>query len=83
MCACSSSPMRSGRRPPARRTPDGYYNVERMLKAILAKGGQIKLCGSCADARGFDRENAVPGVLIGSMPELADWVVEAEKSLVF
>lgn len=65
------------------KTPDGYYNVERMLKAILAKGGQIKLCGSCADARGFDRENAVPGVLIGSMPELADWVVEAEKSLVF
>lgn len=65
------------------KTPDGYYNVERMLKAILAKGGQIKLCGSCADARGFDRERAVPGTQIGSMTELCDWIMEADKTLVF
>jgi len=24
-------------------TPQGYYNIERMLKGILAKGGEVKL----------------------------------------
>lgn len=25
------------------KTPDGFYNIERMLKGILAKGGEVKL----------------------------------------
>ena len=32
-------------------TPQGYYNIERMLKAIINKGGKVKLCGTCMDAR--------------------------------
>jgi uncharacterized protein involved in oxidation of intracellular sulfur len=28
------------------KTPDGYYNVERMLKGVVAGKGQILLCGS-------------------------------------
>ena len=38
---------------PNQTTPQDYYNIERMLKSIVAKGGQIKACGSCADARGL------------------------------
>jgi uncharacterized protein involved in oxidation of intracellular sulfur len=34
-------------------TPQGYYNIERMLKSIIQKGGIVKLCGSCADACGL------------------------------
>lgn len=36
-------------------TPSGYYNVERMLKTLLAKGARIGVCGSCMDARGIPR----------------------------
>lgn len=25
------------------KTPQGYYNIERMLKYVLAKGGKVKL----------------------------------------
>ena len=25
------------------KTPDGYYNIERMLKAVMAKKGKVKL----------------------------------------
>jgi hypothetical protein len=25
-------------------TPNGYYNIERMLKAVLMKKGKVKLC---------------------------------------
>ena len=28
-------------------TPQGYYNVERILKSIINKGGKVKLCGGC------------------------------------
>ena len=36
------------------KTPDGYYNVERMLKRVLASKGEVLLCGTCMDARGLD-----------------------------
>ncbi len=28
------------------KTPDGYYNVERMLKRVLAGNGKVLLCGT-------------------------------------
>jgi uncharacterized protein involved in oxidation of intracellular sulfur len=31
--------------------PNEYYNIERMLKAIIAMGAKVKICGSCAEAR--------------------------------
>ena len=34
-------------------TPEGYYNIERMLKRVLAGNGQVLLCGTCMDARGL------------------------------
>jgi uncharacterized protein involved in oxidation of intracellular sulfur len=36
------------------KTPDGFYNVERMLKRVLAGNGKVLLCGTCMDARGLD-----------------------------
>ena len=27
---------------PGQKTPNGYYNVERMLKSIISRGGQVK-----------------------------------------
>jgi uncharacterized protein involved in oxidation of intracellular sulfur len=37
-------------------TPNGYYNIERMLKVLASKGGTIGVCGSCMDARGLKPE---------------------------
>ena len=34
-------------------TPNGYYNVERMLKFLASKGCTIGVCGSGMDARGI------------------------------
>jgi uncharacterized protein involved in oxidation of intracellular sulfur len=34
-------------------TPNGCYNLERMLKAVTQKDGQVGVCGSCMDARGI------------------------------
>jgi uncharacterized protein involved in oxidation of intracellular sulfur len=64
-------------------TPQGYYNIERQLKGILSKGGHVRLCGSCIDARGLREAKLIEGTTISSMAELAEWTAEAEKVLVF
>ena len=64
-------------------TPQGYYNIERMLKSVLGKGGRGKACGSCADARGIRNVQLVEGSEISNMAELAQWTVEADKVFTF
>ncbi len=68
---------------PAQGTPQGYYNVERMLKAVLAKGGQVNLCGTCCEARGIKSLPMLEGAEIGTMARLAQWTVESERVLTF
>jgi len=68
---------------PNQNTPGGYYNIERMLKAVLDKGGKVKACGSCTEARGIKNLSLIEGVEISNMPELAKWTIEADKVLTF
>ncbi|HVJ07847.1 MAG TPA: DsrE family protein [Acidisarcina sp.] len=64
-------------------TPNGYYNIERMLKALAAKGSQIGICGTCMDARGIRQEMIVEGTKRSTMDELTQWTMKADKVLVF
>jgi len=64
-------------------TPNGYYNIERMLKLSLTKGAKVKICGSCADARGLKNAQLIEGTEISTMAELTNWVVDSDKVLVF
>ena len=68
---------------PGQKTADGYYNLERMLKGLVNKGAQVKLCGTCVDARGLRDLKLVDGAALSTMSELAQWVVEADKVLTF
>ena len=65
------------------KTPDGYYNVERMLKRVLAGNGKVLLCGTCMDARGLDDAALMAGVRRSTMDELATTTAEADKILIF
>jgi uncharacterized protein involved in oxidation of intracellular sulfur len=65
------------------KTPDGFYNVERMLKRVLAGHGQVHLCGTCMDARGLDDAALMAGARRSTMDELATATVEADKVIVF
>jgi uncharacterized protein involved in oxidation of intracellular sulfur len=64
-------------------TPNGYYNIERMLKMLVSKGGKIGVCGSCMDARGLKSETLVEGAHRSSMDELTCWTEAADKLIVF
>ena len=68
---------------PNQNTPQGYYNIERMLKSVCSKGGNVKACGTCSDARGIRNMRLVEGVEMSNMAELAVWSVEADKVFTF
>lgn len=68
---------------PNQNTPNGYYNIERMLKSIISKSGKVKICGTCADARGIKNLPLIEGCQISTMAELAAWTMDSDEVLVF
>ena len=64
------------------KTPNGYYNIERMLRPVLRKG-TVMACRTCVEARGLEVKDLVEGVLITRLGELANMTLEADKVLVY
>lgn len=64
-------------------TPDGHYNIERMLKGAAVRHAEVGVCGSCMDARGLEEGELVRGARRSSLDEMTKWTLEADKVLVF
>lgn len=64
-------------------TPNGYYNIERMLKGVLGRKGEVLLCGTCVDARGIKDAEIVEGSRRSTLDELTEKTASADKVLVF
>lgn len=65
------------------KTPEGYYNIERMLRRLLAAKAKVLVCGTCMDARGLSPEDLVDGATKSTMDELAEAAASADKVFVF
>lgn len=63
-------------------TPEGYYNLERMLKPILRRG-KVLLCGTCMDARGMTESDLVEDARRSTMAELTALTMASDRVLVF
>jgi uncharacterized protein involved in oxidation of intracellular sulfur len=68
---------------PNQKTPDGYYNIERMLKSVVNKKGEIKLCTTCVEARGLREMKFIDGAVLSSMKELALLTMESDRVISF
>lgn len=68
---------------PGQTTPDGQYNIGRMLKGLTGRGVPVGACGSCLDARGCTEADLAPGICRSSMGQLAEWTVWADKVITF
>jgi uncharacterized protein involved in oxidation of intracellular sulfur len=68
---------------PNQKTPNGYYNIERMLRSVIRQGAEIKTCGGCSEARGIDTLNFIDGVKLSNMKEFAQWTLESDKVITF
>ena len=63
---------------------DGSGNgLQGMVEQLVADGVPVKLCRTCAQARGLADLPLIPGVGIGTLPELADWTLAADKVITF
>ena len=65
------------------KVPQGYYNIGDMLGGVMRKGGEVAVCGTCIDARGIADADLVAGAKRGTMEQLADWTLWADKILTF
>ena len=65
------------------KVPQGYYNLGDMLGMVARRGAEIGVCGTCMDARGIAEADLVEGARRGTMAQLAEWVLAADKVLVF
>ncbi len=65
------------------KTPDGYYNLERMLRRVLTAKGRVLMCGACLDARGLAEVDMIEGATRSTMDELAQATLATDKVLVF
>lgn len=65
------------------KVPQGYYNLELMLRSVGRRGGEIGVCGTCMDARGITDTELVEGCRRSTMDELTDWTQHAYRILVF
>lgn len=74
----AAAAARSGQKVPA-----GYYNTEIMLAGPLRRGAAVGVCGTCMDARGIRDTELIEGTRRGTLEELADWTLWADKVLVF
>ncbi|MFZ7267041.1 DsrE/DsrF/TusD sulfur relay family protein [Avibacterium avium] len=67
----------------AQQQPAEGYHLQQMIEILSAQGATIKLCKTCANARGIHNAPLADGVEIGTLIELADWTMEADKVLNF
>jgi uncharacterized protein involved in oxidation of intracellular sulfur len=63
--------------------PEGYYNLEKMLRELVEKHVPIMACGTCINARGLTEKDLVEGIKVGTMMSLSHWVEESQKILSF
>ncbi|CAK5464171.1 Putative ACR involved in intracellular sulfur reduction [Escherichia coli] len=63
--------------------PGEGYNIQQMLEILTAQNVPVKLCKTCTDGRGISTLPLIDGVEIGTLVELAQWTLSADKVLTF
>ena len=65
--------------------PDGYdQDLSGMLKELIGRGVEVKVCGTCMARCGIHRNMPYfDGAKKATMNELADWVIASDRVLTF
>ncbi len=63
-------------------TPEGFYNINRMLRPVLRRG-LVLVCETCMAARGLQTEDLIEGCRQARLGEVGMMVLDADKVLTF
>ncbi|AFL72186.1 DsrE/DsrF/TusD sulfur relay family protein [Thiocystis violascens] len=67
------------------RPPEGYdQDLSQMLKALIARGVAVKVCGTCMARCGIYKNHPYfEGAEQSTMQALAQWIVDSDRILTF
>jgi len=65
------------------KVPQGYYNLEVMLRHLARQGGEVGVCGTCMDARGIADTELTDTAHRSTLDELTTWTQWADRTVVF
>lgn len=67
------------------RPPEGYdQDLSQMLKALIARGVPVNVCGTCMARCGIYKNHPYfDGAENSTMPALAEWVIDSDKVITF
>lgn len=63
--------------------PEGAEDLHAMLMEAVAGGAEVKLCKTCIGRCSVSTKPFAEGVIIGTMPELVEWVADSDRVLTF
>jgi len=66
-----------------KQVPAEGYNIQQMIEILLAQGAEVRLCKTCTDARGLTSLPLIEGAEIGTLDDLAQWTLAADKVVSF
>ncbi len=58
-------------------------NCEGLIKAAIARGAKVKICGVCASERSLNQSEVLEGAEIASMRDLVQWVLDSDRVVSF
>ncbi len=59
------------------------FDLQAMLRDLLPKGARVKICTTCVTRCGIGQGEVIPEAILATMGDLAAWVVESDRVLVF
>jgi uncharacterized protein involved in oxidation of intracellular sulfur len=65
--------------------PEGYdQDLSQMLRALISKGVNVKVCGTCMARCGIYKNHPYfEGAQKSTMPELAEWIIDSDRVITF
>ena len=67
----------------AGQNPNEGFNIQQLIDILAAQGAEIKLCTSCVKARGLLDAKLIDGVTLGTLDDVSEWTLWADKVLTF
>ena len=64
--------------------PEGAeFDLQAMLRALLPRGTRLKICTTCVTRCGIGQGEVIPDAIMATMADLAAWVVDSDRVVVF
>ena len=59
------------------------FDLQAMLVALLPRGARLKICTTCVNRCGIGQGEVIPEAIMATMGDLASWVVDSDRVVVF